>query len=81
MHCALPQRVEVRLKGRNHGGLRQAEVAVVAGDLAGREIQIVHVAHVLRERDVLRHDAFREELEAQRNLNRRLVRRSDAGAD
>src|ERR1700693_908744 len=58
--------MEMRLKRGQHSRLRKAEISVAASDLAGRQIEIGHVAHVLRESHVLRNDTFRKQLQAER---------------
>src|SRR5207249_6832935 len=50
---------------------RSPEVAVGPRDLAGRDVDVVVVAHVLRERDVLRRLPFRIQLEADRHVDER----------
>src|SRR5205823_8682181 len=52
-------KMEMRLERRQDGRSRQAEVAIAASDLAGRQIQVAGVAHVLCKCYVLWHKSFR----------------------
>src|SRR5207302_11150235 len=64
--------VHVRLEGCDERRLRQPEVTVVPDNLVGRNIEIIRVTHVLRERDILWNRALRENFETELNGDRRL---------
>ena len=66
------QGMEVGLKSGKHCSFWQAEIAIVAGDLPGRKVQVVRISHVLRERNLFGFNAFRKNFEAERNLDRSL---------